>query len=93
MKLRFPLIALLAWALDFALMYAQASFWPGQSWLGWGVTAGCLLLSLSVVRHAVCSTAGTGDGTGETCQLARDLAIITAALATIAIVWHGIAVL
>ncbi|MGH7315371.1 MAG: hypothetical protein ACREJS_03835 [Candidatus Rokuibacteriota bacterium] len=90
-----PGVAFLAWAADFSVMYAMVTFSCARPLLGWGTTIGCAAIALAVLLRALRSTPAASDGPGEldTWRLGRDVTIITALLALIAILWHGVAVL
>ncbi|MGH7366769.1 MAG: hypothetical protein ACREKQ_07310 [Candidatus Rokuibacteriota bacterium] len=90
-----PGVALLAWAVDFWVMYALVTFSCARPLLGWGATIGCAAIALAALLRALRSTPAASDGVGEleTWRLGRDVAVITAVLALIAILWHGFAVL
>jgi hypothetical protein len=88
-------LALGAWAVDFAVMYALVTFacpWPA---LGWIATAACAAGALTALRGALRAGPASGDSGEaiETSRLGRDVAVLTAALSLIAILWLGIAVL
>jgi amino acid transporter len=88
-----PGVALLAWALNFSVMYALATYWCGRTVLGWIATLGSAAIALVVLLRALRSTEASSDSERETRHLGRDVAIITALLALIAILLHGVAVL
>ena len=90
-----PGVALLAWAADFAVMYALVTFSCARPLLGWSATVGCAAIALAVLLRAIRAAPEGRDGDAEleTRRLARDVAIVTALLALIAILWHGVAVL
>lgn len=88
-------LALGAWAVDFAVMYALVTFacpWPA---LGWIATAACAAGALTALRGALRPGPASGDSSEamETSRLGRDVAVLTAVLSLIAILWLGIAVL
>lgn len=90
-----PGVALLAWAADFSVMYALVTFSCARPLLGWSATIGCAAIAVAVLLRALRSApeARDGDAELETWHLGRDVAIITALLALIAILWHAVAVL
>jgi hypothetical protein len=90
-----PGVALLAWAVNFSVMYALATYWCGRPVLGWIATLGSAAIALAVLLRALRSTEASSDGDSqlETRRLGRDVAIITALLALVAILLHGVAVL
>jgi hypothetical protein len=90
-----PGVALLAWAVNFSVMYALATYWCGRPVLGWIATLGSAAIALAVLLRALRSTEALSEGDGqlETRRLGQDVAIITALLALIAILLHGVAVL
>jgi hypothetical protein len=85
-------LALVAWAVNFAVMYAAATFWCERPVVGWIATLGCATIALAaLVRSARSPRVADGDPATE--WLGRDAAIVIALLALIAILWHGVAVL
>jgi hypothetical protein len=87
-----PGLALVAWAVDFAVMYAAATFWCERPVLGWIATLGCAALALAALLRSARSPRSTDDDP-DTDRLGRDAAIVIALLALVAILWHGVAVL
>jgi uncharacterized RDD family membrane protein YckC len=90
-----PGVALVVWAVDFAVMYAGTTFWCGHPALGWIATLGCAAIALAVLLCPLRAAWSARDAAGDqdTQRLARDAAIVISLLALIAILWHGIAVL
>jgi hypothetical protein len=88
-------LALLAWAVDFAIMYALVTFACARPGLGWIATTGCAAVALAVLVRALrTAPPPSGDlGVLETSRLERDIAALTALLSLIAILWLGVAVL
>ncbi|MEX2220258.1 MAG: hypothetical protein WEG40_00525 [Candidatus Rokuibacteriota bacterium] len=90
-----PGLALLAWAVDFAVMYALVTFACARPMLGWIATAVCAAVALAVLLRALRAAPAARDGNGdlETSRLGRDVSALTALLSLIAILWLGVAVL
>lgn len=90
-----PGVALLAWAVHFAIIYALVTFACDRRAFGWVATAACAAVALAVLLRARRSTSMPRDGNGDpdTRDLGRDVAAVTALLALIAILWDGLAVL
>jgi polyferredoxin len=87
-------LALAAWALDFAAMYAWVTFACPRPALGWITTAACAAGALAALVGALRADQTSGDRSEiETSRLGRDVARLIALLSLIAILWLGIAVL
>jgi hypothetical protein len=88
-------LAIAAWAMDFAAMYALVTFACSRPALGWITTVGCAAAALAALLAALRADRASGDQNDdiETSRLGRDVATLTALLALVAILWLGIAVL
>lgn len=87
-----PGLALVAWAVDFAVMYAAATFWCERPALGWIATLGCAAIALAALLRSARSPR-VAHGDPDTERLGRDAAIVIVLLAVVAILWNGVAVL
>jgi len=90
-----PGVALVAWAVDFAVMYAGATFWCGRPALSLIATLGCAAIALAVLLRPLRAAWSARDVAEDpdTQLLVRDAAIVIALLVLIGILWQGFAVL
>ena len=88
-------LALAAWAVDFATMYALVTFACSRPALGWITTAACAIVALAALLAALRAGRGSEDPHEAmgTSRLGRDVAAVTALLSLIAILWLGTAML
>ena len=76
-----PGLALGAWAVDFAVMYAAATFWCERPVVGWIATLGCAAIALAALVRSARSPR-SADGDQDTERLGRDAAIVISVLAS-----------
>lgn len=90
-----PSLALLAWAANFSVLYALATYGCDRRALGWMVTAACAAVALAVLLGAALSRPEIGGDLGDRDPrfFARPVAAVVAGLVLVAIAWQGFAVL